>query len=131
MITAKNIASFRACKRLIDAGIVLKTNVRWRVNHKDNNYPPSCLAEEGECHSEASLPAPSLGELWTLIPPKLVINRDLYYLEIEKHSNGQITVFYRSDKKAPIWTRNANLADALVNLIVYLKIMRIDRLSGI
>ena len=63
MITAKNIASFRACKRLIDAGIVLKTNVRWRVNHKDNNYPPSCLAEEGECHSEASLPAPSLGEL--------------------------------------------------------------------
>jgi hypothetical protein len=115
------MASYQASKRLVDAGIILNTNVRWYDHKSDDHQSPALTSELDD--SMKSVPAPSLADLWPIMPTKLVINRDYYFLEMEKHSNGQNTVYYRTGNRPPIWTRNTNLADALINLLVYLKIM--------
>jgi hypothetical protein len=104
-----NYGSLEACKRLIEKGIVLETEAHWVEN--DRGLPELCWS--GCYYYEGpEYPAPSMAEVWRELPE----GSTLYH-------SGYISRSYMANpKKGGSYNRNANPTDALIDLLIWVKI---------
>ena len=101
-----NYASLEASKRLVDAGIVLVTDVQWIYRVKKGVW--------GGGHYELytgidtpSIPAPSMAEVWRELPEGTIFMK----------ANGKIHCSF-GDKGV---LHSSNPADALIDLLIWVK----------
>jgi hypothetical protein len=123
-----NYGSLEACKRLVDAGIVLhESEASW---HKSEiNYGGWILALTGSLpliHVTEVYPAPSMPEVWRELPEQDHSVRYGAYLELSKTvgiDTGELTyAAYIRDGVASCDYSNPNPTDALIYLLIwYLK----------
>ena len=74
-----NYGSLEACKRLVDAGIVLETEAGWVLVAKNNLDPTKVWVVRGDWADiryefsgfYASYPAPSMAEVWRELPEEI------------------------------------------------------------
>lgn len=102
----QNYASLEASKRLQDAGIVLETEVYWRIPF-DVTVPPHLVLKKDhlECFGICAdfIPAPSMAEVWRELPGGTVLYQD----KITRAAYGNWTI------------DNANPTDALIDLMIW------------
>ncbi len=103
-----NYGSLEACKRLVDAGIMLETECKW--------YHHTLARTEGIWKLENivtrfyndAVPAPSMAEIWRELPGKTL-------LRIATMTWAWI------DGEDGSTQHNANPTDALIDLLIYVK----------
>jgi len=111
-----NYATLEASQRLVEEGVLLETDSRWmfvvgigwKVFHKDDPIH--------KCNP-ILLPAPCFIEVWRELPPNI---DTLYFLTVRKQLKENL-VGYEYNKKWVYYVRNSNLADALINLLIWIK----------
>ena len=109
----RNYGSLEACQRLHAAGIVLETDMRW---YKGPGY--TRLYESGIKSNLPSVPAPSMAEVWRMLPithqTKNFGNTPLIMMAEE---DGQVVVGYGPIMLCQIV--NTNPTDALIDLLIW------------
>ena len=118
-----NFATLEACQRLIDAGIVLETDARWRFNNHSFEWilfaDDSTSIEIAVCY-----PAPSMAEVWRGLPPQIGDG----YLELGKNEiEGATWACYvenindchEHDEVYHGLQKNTNPTDALIDLYIW------------
>ena len=127
-----NYASLEASKRLVDAGIVLETEVFWAWEDPCSPDDPAYEAYGqwkltaqiyGGIHSKC-IPAPSMAEVWRELPETaLQPCRDTTtgycheYLSLQK--DGDLTVAGYGEYSEI--GRNSNPTDALIDLLIWVR----------
>lgn len=124
-----NYASLEASKRLVDAGIMLETDMAWTYMPKDL-YRAEFRAEtiwkwrlvdrkEGVCGKW--FPAPAWPEVWKELPDGIVVNgsyAELYFMKNEHEVNYcgySVEYHVVSEVKAN------NPTDALIELLIWVR----------
>jgi hypothetical protein len=99
-----NYASLEASKKLVDNGIVLKTDIVWAdsVLKTRNNV----------CVTDYVIPAPSMAEVWRELP---------FQSYIKKLDDGSTLVWICDDDIESNMIANTNPTDALIDLLIWLK----------
>ena len=119
-----NYATLEASKRLIDAGIVLETDIIWHLNGDKETYSlqtrgssPSLLIRWGD------FPAPSMAEVWRELPNWYTNKEGYKWCKSIEYENreGNIASYidpwkYRGCKG---FQRNSNPTDALIDLLIW------------
>ena len=101
-----NYASLEASKKLVEARIVLKTDIQWaNVIGFDGSEDWELNASWGE------YPAPTMADVWRELPDDI----DGHELGMGKE-DGESYVFYKSLKDFPY---NTNPTDALTDLLIW------------
>jgi hypothetical protein len=116
-----NYASLAASKRLVEAGIVLKTEVVWATDGLD-----WVLMSRDRCGSwMQGIPAPSMAEVWRELPYQEHTVRYGAYLEMSKivgiDIGEQTYVAYMRDGIASCDYANRNPTDALIDLLIWVR----------
>lgn len=116
-----NYGSLEACKRLVDAGIILETET---VYYQDTLSKEWHLSYKGKTPfiRIASIPAPSMVEAWRELPEYIDIGSNRYRKSI--YADGGVTCcwydgFTASRKK------NTNPTDALIDLLILVRKERV------
>ena len=115
-MNTENYASLEACQRLVDAGIVLKTEAYWiRVANS-----PMMLVDNRHGADEY-YPAPSMAEVWRELPETI----DEYDLTCEKIFNGGMQAGYTtydvSGLRWKVLLNAANPTDAMIDLLIWVR----------
>ena len=113
-MNTQNFASLEACKRLLDAGIVLETDMIWHCAHGFFE-----LKQRGILNSSIGInyPAPCMAEVWRELPPQgcyLTANQGYYYAWIEWTD-------FEGHGKSCEAKENTNPADALIDLLIWVR----------
>jgi len=117
-MNTQNYASLEACKRLVEAGIVLETDFYWA---RDSNgwYLRTYGTYEREVLE--SIPAPSMAEVWRELPETI----DEYDLTCEKIFNGGMQAGYTtydvSGLRWKVLLNAANPTDAMIDLLIWVR----------
>lgn len=112
-----NYTSLEACQRLVEAGIVLETDVRWSDSWEKGKWE----IVGGEV-SPGEIPAPSMAELWRELPGFLDVRGIEYKLIIWKYFD-RLCCAYRSyhDALPEPSLSKPNSCDALAELLIWEK----------
>jgi hypothetical protein len=111
-----NYGSVDACKRLIDAGVVLTTDVVWAS--KDGCEFQLILTEDvGKIGGLTIIPAVNLAEVWRELPESVKWNDMWHHLTVEKLGD-ETSCYYRTNGKV---SNNTNPTDALIDLLIWVK----------
>jgi hypothetical protein len=132
-MNTQNVASLEACKRLVDAGIVLETDFYWYVYNEDmcrsliaadKAIPAPYLVNRASVRTRigsiptAYVPAPSMAEVWRELPETI----DEYDLTCEKIFNGGMQAGYTtydvSGLRWKVLLNAANPTDAMIDLLI-------------
>jgi hypothetical protein len=106
-----------ACQRLVDAGIVLETDMWWTdVNCITGDPPVWGLVSEKEYPDDVYIPAPSMAEVWRELPEEY----EKCPLAIIKHADGTHIAGYLWDYEWNINRFNINPTDALIDLLIFI-----------
>ena len=105
-----NYASLKASKRLVKAGIVLRTNCFWYFNDKGNydlNVRDAWTLDDG-------IPAPSMAEVWRELP---------YNSVLSMADDGESWVHVGDDPRKNLESihRSFNPTDALIDLRIWVR----------
>lgn len=112
-----NYGTLEACKKLVEKGIVLRTEAVWATDGCDwrlmsRNYIGSWLY---------CIPAPSMAEAWRELPETI----EEYDLTCEKIFNGGLQAGYTaydvSGLRWKVLLNNSNPTDALIDLLIFVK----------
>jgi hypothetical protein len=133
-MNTQNVASLEACKRLVDAGIVLETDFYWYVYNEDmcrsliaadKAIPAPYLVNRASVRTRigsiptAYVPAPSMAEVWRELPETI----DEYDLTCEKIFNGGMQAGYTtydvSGLRWKVLLNAANPTDAMIDLLIW------------
>jgi hypothetical protein len=126
-----NYGSREACQRLVDAGIVVKTDFYW-VEHFSGEWiliPENCF-DRGDVLT--AIPALSMAEAWRELPEERVyhIEGELLYehsiLTIEKHY-GYSQAGYPANHFGFKMFDNINPTDALIDLLIWVTKQRKEK----
>ena len=120
-----NYASLEACKRLVDAGIVLKTESCWRYGLDDKWSLVSVdWATTMMSNTLKVIPAPSMAEVWRELPETMRMscrdttsghcNEDLRLL---KDGNFLVAGYGEYSEIG----RSENATDALIDLLIFVR----------
>ena len=108
-MNTQNFARLEACKRLVEAGIVLKTESCWRYGLDDKWSLVSVdWATTMMSNTLKVIPAPSMAEVWRELPDSTCINKDGDYTKCWIDSKVLLKVF-----------QNENPTDALIDLLIW------------
>ena len=134
-----NYASLEASKRLVDAGIVIKSEKIWasvpnpyNVDREGNSLPHWKLIDPPLYPYKEQIPAPSMTEVWRELPEgfeyisKFDYESSHAYLCLTKSRKGDNTTFasyFLPDDKAVCGSKkhDANPTDALIDLLVWVR----------
>jgi len=135
-MNTQNYASLEACKRLVEAGIVLETDFYWYVYNEDmcrsliaadKAIPAPYLVNRASVRTRigsiptAYVPAPSMAEVWRELPETI----DEYDLTCEKIFNGGMQAGYTTyDVSGLRWKVSLNAAnptDAMIDLLIWVR----------
>jgi hypothetical protein len=104
-----------ACQRLLDAGIVLETDMWWTDVNCITGYPSVWgLVSEKEYPDDVYIPAPSMAEVWRELPEYINNNLVVHHIFMQKVRNitgvgyGMCAEYY-----------NTNPTDALIDLLIF------------
>lgn len=116
----QNYASLEAGRTLVEAGIVLETNLYWRiiVTHNDLAFYEDTDNDEIKWES---IPAPSMIELWRELPDNIRVRGDRWDLSISKTGDGRTVAGYWGQGRPLIEFNNINPADALIDLLIFVR----------
>lgn len=113
-----NYASREASQRLVDAGIVLKTDFYWASVDMENWS--LCTIPHKVGFKE--YPAPSMAEVWRELPEYVEYKKDdrplIEYLRIDKNGDGSLSCGYGQYSEMTI---NDNPTDALIDLLIWVR----------
>jgi len=116
-----NYASLEACKRLVEAGIVLETDFVWRLGVDGWKLLTKDWVRDMMSNTYESLPAPSMVEVWRELPETI----DEYDLTCEKIFNGGMQAGYTTyDVSGLRWKVSLNAAnptDAMIDLLIWVR----------
>jgi hypothetical protein len=101
----ENYASVGACKRLIDAGIYLKSDTHWH-NKGDDDWE---IVINDYWTEGSVLPCVSMSELWRELPAETILYKGQVHTEAYRTFNAQ------SSKM------NTNPCDALAELLIWVR----------
>ena len=106
-MNTQNVGSFEACKRLVEAGIVLETDFYWA---RDSNgwYLRTYGTYEREVLE--SIPAPSMTEVLEELPNNTAFLKNKVYYASVGGSDNEYKEFV-----------GANPTDALINLLIFVR----------
>jgi len=111
-MNTQNFAGLEACKRLVDAGIVLETESCWRYGLDDKWSLVSVdWATTMMSNTLKVIPAPSMAEVWRELPEQ----HDDEYLRLFKDEGK---TFCGYGEYADRWG-NENPTDALIDLLIW------------
>lgn len=122
-MNTQNVGSLEACKRLVDAGIVLETDFYWYLPHKPTMCGKTTWFIERKYYLlvyTEMFPAPSMAEVWRELPEEYCKNatdpiryKVLMSSQVGYHSGG---------KDGGIWIPyKGNPTDALIDLLIWVK----------
>lgn len=103
-----NYGSSEACKRLVDAGIVLETDFYHTENEDGSNY---AIRPKEDREKYVYCPAPSMAEVWRELP----VGRTLYTL----FDGDECFFWYTNSGGAGKVFSNTNPTDALIDLLIF------------
>jgi hypothetical protein len=112
-MNTQNYASLEACQRLVDAGIVLKTEAYWiRVANS-----PMMLVDNRHGADEY-YPAPSMVEVWRELPNTYSTDTDVRLKTLMSYQAG-----YKALKDdVGVWfSYDTNPTDALIDLLIWVR----------
>lgn len=111
-----NYASLKASRRLIDAEIVLETDLFWVV-YAGKTIPQPYLVDRKSFNQSSwcVIPAPSMAEVWRMLPECVSL---IAYLRIDKNSDGSLSCGYSQYSEM---TSNINPTDALIDLLIWVR----------
>ena len=112
-MNTQNYASLEACKRLVDAGIVLKTDFYWYLPHKPTMCGKTTWFIERKYYLlvyTEMFPAPSMAEVWRELPDSTCVNKDGDHTKCWVDRNTSLKVFQR-----------INPTDALIDLLIFVR----------
>lgn len=113
-MNTQNFASLEACKRLVEAGIVLKTEAYWiRVANS-----PMMLVDNRHGADEY-YPAPSMAEVWRELPLKE--SSDGTYARLLFYSHGISWITNADESFFPYKECGENPTDALIDLLIFVR----------
>jgi len=114
-MNTQNVGSFEACKRLVEAGIVLETDFYWA---RDSNgwYLRTYGTYEREVLE--SIPAPSMAEVWRELPNTYSTDTDVRLKTLMSYQAG-----YKALKDdVGVWfSYDTNPTDALIDLLIFVR----------
>jgi hypothetical protein len=122
-----NYVSLEVAQRLVDAEIVLETDMSWYFRNNEWILRQSGSVYEGNI----SIPAPCFAELWRELPGKIVGSDGIeYLLNLDKTkvttTGGVVTIACYEDISSEGYTQkffaNINPADALAELLIWVKV---------
>ena len=117
-MNTQNVGSFEACKRLVEAGIVLETESCWRYGLDDKWSLVSVdWATTMMSNTLKVIPAPSMVEAWRELP---------FQSYIKKLDDGSTLVWTCNDDVDGKYiesnmTVNINPTDALIDLLIWVR----------
>jgi hypothetical protein len=118
----RNYGSLEACKRLIEKGIVLETEVVWSQYQDCNTDLLEWILElkdEGDILGAECIPAPSMAEVWRLLPEEIDDDGSNYYKAIV--GNNLYGYYNAINLTWLVRTENINPTDALIDLLIWVK----------
>ena len=107
-----NYASLEASKKLVEARIVLKTDIQWaNVIGFDGSEDWELNASWGE------YPAPTMADVWRALPDQVSRTGVI--------SEAKALIGHKDNQEAMYWPHavyiNTNPTDALIDLLIYIK----------
>ena len=115
----RNVASFKASKKLVDNGIKLDTDCFYKIgdggglfdyDHYDAEY--------------MDYPAPSMAEVWRELPEHITKGGTIQYLEMGKTGSKTYAAYDFADD----YILFDNPTDALIDLLIWVKEQNKDRI---
>lgn len=105
-----NRASLEASKRLVDAGIVLETDVMWAEG--SSGWFLCTVSDLAEYFENANaIPAPCMAEVWRELPEGSTL-----------YNSGDIARAYMANPKlSGSYKTNTNPTDALIDLLIWVR----------
>lgn len=113
-----NYGSLEACKRLVDAGIVLETEVYWVQAAIGGWFLQPKNLMETKYRFNKYIPAPSMVEIWRELPD--IIN-DNYELALYKLITGSQAGYIMGSIIFKPFIFNTNPTDALIDLLIWVR----------
>ena len=115
-MNTQNFARLEACKRLVEAGIVLETDFYWVKLITRDEWVLSTL-DNVVLKFYESIPAPSMAELWRELP---------FQSYIKKLDDGRTLVWICDDNADGKYIEsnmivNINPTDALIDLLIFIR----------
>jgi len=112
----ENYANLKASKRLVEAGIVLETDLVWseRIFHGD-----FVLVPKGAYHRENCTkwyPAPSMAEVWRELPDFLDVGTKRYRKTLYADGGHSIAWYGGLER-----IHNSNPTNALIDLLIWVR----------
>lgn len=111
-----NYGSLEACQRLVEKGIVLKTEMFWvQITERT-----SIQILKGRYQAFMCLPAPSMAEVWRELPQSIFTDGKVEFLRMAKSKDDTLCTYENHG-----WPfQNINPTDALIDLLIWVKIER-------
>jgi hypothetical protein len=114
----RNVGSLEACKRLKAAEIVVETEAyheewmteKWRIVHKAYTY----------VDMRHAIPAPSMAEVWRLLPEELSVRACTYSLRIYRYK-GRSHAGYQFYEDIEVMKDSTNPTDSLIDLLIWIE----------
>ena len=132
-MNTQNYASLEACKRLVDAGIVLKTDFYWYLPHKPTMCGKTTWFIERKYYLlvyTEMFPAPSMAEVWRELPETYEAETRHLELQVDKIKRVDgVTVtsanYIYNDAESGCcvykFFAKENPTDALIDLLIWVK----------
>ena len=115
-MNTQNFARLEACKRLVEAGIVLETDFYWVKLITRDEWVLSTL-DNVVLKFYESIPAPSMAEAWRELPEHITKGGTIQYLEMGKTGSKTYAAYDFADD----YILFDNPTDALIDLLVYIR----------
>lgn len=103
----KNYGSLEACRKLIEAGIVLETDAVWRKNRDKRVQPEYYLSRRALYRRTSDISAPTLAEVWRELPTNTWLRKDY---------TGRTNIMNEDNSYN---NYNTNPTDALIYLLIW------------
>jgi len=113
-MNTQNFASLEACKRLVEAGIVLETDFYWVKLITRDEWVLSTL-DNVVLKFYESIPAPSMAEVWRELPEHITKGGTIQYLEMGKTGSKTYAAYDFADD----YILFDNPTDALIDLLIW------------
>lgn len=123
-----NYCSLEASKRLVDAGIAIKTDMFWMTCA---NSP--WLLRDNRHGADEYYPAPTFAEIWVELPAELVNVHKKERLFLDAWKNGDLFVCCYDNDIDEKWRgvqKHKNPADAVAELLIWVKEQNYERIKN-
>ena len=107
-MNTQNVGSFEACKRLVEAGIVLETDFVWRLGADGWKLLTKDWVRDMMSNTYESLPAPSMTEVLEELPNNTAFLKNKVYYASVGGSDNEYKEFI-----------STNPTDALIDLLIW------------